>query len=64
VTVFHEAGRPSCLPGAELSESIPAVCSMEKRLRAGKTFGTGVEMAGFGRRETGEEIWWTEWYEP
>ena len=26
-------------------------------------YGTGVEMAGFSEEQTGEEIWWNEWYD-
>lgn len=26
-------------------------------------YGTGLELAGFDEEQTGEEIWWTDWYE-
>ncbi len=28
-----------------------------------RCFGTGLEMAGFDEEQTGEEIWWNEWWE-
>ena len=28
-----------------------------------KCFGTGMEISGFDENQTGEEIWWNEWYE-
>ncbi|HYB50519.1 MAG TPA: excinuclease ABC subunit UvrA [Burkholderiaceae bacterium] len=28
-----------------------------------RCFGTGLQLTGFGEENTGEEIWWNEWYE-
>ena len=53
---------PSC--GRSFSELDPRLFSFNsKHGWCENCFGTGVEMAGFDAEQTGEEIWWNEWYE-
>ena len=53
---------PSC--GRSFSELDPRLFSFNsKHGWCENCFGTGVEMAGFDAEQTGEEIWWNEWYD-
>ncbi len=53
---------PSC--GLSFSELDPRLFSFNsKHGWCASCFGTGVEMAGFDEEQTGEEIWWNDWYE-
>jgi excinuclease ABC subunit A len=63
VTVFStKRACPSC--GRSFSELDPRLFSFNsKHGWCESCFGTGVEMAGFDEEQTGEEIWWNEWYE-
>ena len=63
VTVFStKRACPSC--GKSFSELDPRLFSFNsKHGWCAGCYGTGVEMAGFDAEQTGEEIWWNEWYE-
>ena len=63
VTVFStKRACPSC--GRSFSELDPRLFSFNsKHGWCEGCYGTGVEMAGFDAEQTGEEIWWNEWYE-
>ena len=63
VTVFStKRACPSC--GRSFSELDPRLFSFNsKHGWCESCFGTGVEMAGFDAEQSGEEIWWNEWYE-
>jgi excinuclease ABC subunit A len=63
VTVFStKRACPSC--GRSFSELDPRLFSFNsKHGWCESCFGTGVEMTGFDEEQSGEEIWWNEWYE-
>jgi excinuclease ABC subunit A len=63
VTVFStKRACPSC--GHSFSELDPRLFSFNsKHGWCESCYGTGVEMPGFDEEQTGEEIWWNEWYE-
>jgi excinuclease ABC subunit A len=63
VTVFStKRACPSC--GRSFSELDPRLFSFNsKHGWCEDCYGTGVEMPGFDAEQTGEEIWWNEWYE-
>ncbi len=63
VTVFStKRACPTC--GRSFSELDPRLFSFNsKHGWCENCYGTGVEMAGFDAEQTGEEIWWNEWYE-
>src|SRR5580658_531567 len=63
VTVFStKRACPSC--GRSFSELDPRLFSFNsKHGWCEGCYGTGVEMAGFDEEQTGEEIWWNEWYD-
>ncbi len=63
VTVFStKRACPSC--GRSFSELDPRLFSFNsKHGWCESCYGTGVEMPGFNEEQTGEEIWWNEWYE-
>jgi excinuclease ABC subunit A len=63
VTVFStKRACPSC--DRSFSELDPRLFSFNsKHGWCASCYGTGVEMAGFDEEQTGEEIWWNEWYE-
>ena len=63
VTVFStRRACPSC--GRSFSELDPRLFSFNsKHGWCESCFGTGVEMTGFDEEQTGEEVWWNEWYE-
>jgi excinuclease ABC subunit A len=63
VTVFStKRACPSC--GRSFSELDPRLFSFNsKHGWCESCYGTGVEMPGFDEEQTGEEIWWNEWYE-
>jgi len=49
---------------AQLRELDPRLFSFNsKHGWCDSCFGTGVEMTGFDEEQSGEEIWWNEWYE-
>ncbi|MBI2294582.1 MAG: excinuclease ABC subunit A, partial [Betaproteobacteria bacterium] len=53
---------PSC--GTSFPELDPRLFSFNSRHGwCGTCYGTGLKLAGFGEEQTGEEIWWNEWYE-
>ncbi len=53
---------PSC--GRSFAELDPRLFSFNsKHGWCESCFGTGVEMTGFDEEQTGEEIWWNDWYE-
>ncbi|MBS0422303.1 MAG: excinuclease ABC subunit UvrA [Proteobacteria bacterium] len=53
---------PSC--GKSFAELDPRLFSFNsKHGWCDSCFGTGVEMTGFDEEQSGEEIWWNEWYE-
>jgi len=53
---------PSC--GKSFAELDPRLFSFNsKHGWCDSCFGTGVEMTGFNEEQSGEEIWWNEWYE-
>jgi len=53
---------PSC--GRSFAELDPRLFSFNsKHGWCEGCFGTGLEMAGFSEEQTGEELWWNEWYE-
>jgi excinuclease ABC subunit A len=63
VTVFStKRACPSC--GRSFAELDPRLFSFNsKHGWCESCFGTGVEMTGFDEEQTGEEIWWNDWYE-
>ena len=53
---------PAC--GHSFAELDPRLFSFNsKHGWCDSCFGTGVEMTGFDEEQSGEEIWWNEWYE-
>jgi excinuclease ABC subunit A len=53
---------PSC--GRSFAELDPRLFSFNsKHGWCESCYGTGLEMTGFDEAQTGEEIWWNEWYE-
>jgi excinuclease ABC subunit A len=62
VTVFStKRACPSC--GKSFAELDPRLFSFNsKHGWCAACFGTGVEMAGFDAEQSGEELWWNEWY--
>ena len=63
VTVFStRRACPSC--GRSFAELDPRLFSFNsKHGWCDSCYGTGVDMAGFDEEQSGEEIWWNEWYE-
>ena len=63
VTVFStKRACPSC--SRSFAELDPRLFSFNsKHGWCESCFGTGVEMTGFDEEQSGEEIWWNEWYE-
>ena len=63
VTVFStKRACPSC--GRSFAELDPRLFSFNsKHGWCESCYGTGVEMTGFDEEQSGEEIWWNEWYE-
>jgi excinuclease ABC subunit A len=63
VTVFStKRACPSC--GRSFAELDPRLFSFNsKHGWCESCYGTGLTMAGFDEEQTGEEIWWNEWYE-
>src|SRR5579872_3174144 len=63
VTVFStKRACPSC--GRSFAELDPRLFSFNSRHGwCESCYGTGVEMTGFDEAQSGEEIWWNEWYE-
>jgi len=52
---------PSC--GRSFAEPDPRLFSFNSRHGwCESCYGTGVEMPGFDEQQTGEELWWNEWY--
>ncbi len=62
VTVFStRRACPSC--GASFAELDPRLFSFNsKHGWCESCFGTGVEMPGFDAEQSGEELWWNDWY--
>jgi excinuclease ABC subunit A len=62
-TVFSvKRACPSC--GTSFPELDPRLFSYNSRHGWCKScYGTGLRIAGFDEQQTGEEIWWNEWYE-
>jgi excinuclease ABC subunit A len=62
VTVFStRRACPSC--GRSFAELDPRLFSFNSRHGwCESCYGTGVEMAGFDAEQSGEELWWNEWY--
>jgi excinuclease ABC subunit A len=62
VTVFStRRACPSC--GQSFAEPDPRLFSFNSRHGwCESCYGTGVEMPGFDEQQTGEELWWNEWY--
>ncbi|MGH8138941.1 MAG: excinuclease ABC subunit UvrA [Steroidobacteraceae bacterium] len=53
---------PSC--GTSFAELDPRLFSFNSRHGwCESCFGTGVDMTGFDEEQSGEEVWWNEWYE-
>ncbi len=53
---------PAC--GRSFPEPDPRLFSFNSRHGwCPRCYGTGLEMAGFDAEQTGEEIWWNEWWE-
>ncbi|MFP4415661.1 MAG: excinuclease ABC subunit UvrA [Chitinispirillaceae bacterium] len=53
---------PSC--GRSFEEPDPRLFSFNSRHGwCPECFGTGLEIAGFDEEQTGEEIWWNDWFE-
>jgi excinuclease ABC subunit A len=53
---------PSC--GRSFAELDPRLFSFNSRHGwCESCYGTGVEMPGFDAQQSGEELWWNEWYE-
>jgi excinuclease ABC subunit A len=63
VTVFStRRACPSC--GRSFAELDPRLFSFNSRHGwCESCYGTGVEMPGFDEQQSGEELWWNEWYE-
>ncbi len=63
VTVFStRRACPSC--GRSFAELDPRHFSFNSRHGwCESCYGTGVEMPGFDEEQSGEELWWNEWYE-
>jgi excinuclease ABC subunit A len=63
VTVFStKRACPSC--GRSFAELDPRLFSFNsKHGWCDSCYGTGVEMTGFTEEQSGEEIWWNDWYE-
>ncbi|HXB18472.1 MAG TPA: excinuclease ABC subunit UvrA [Steroidobacteraceae bacterium] len=63
VTVFStKRSCPSC--GRSFAELDPRLFSFNSRHGwCESCYGTGVEMPGFDEEQSGEELWWNEWYE-
>jgi excinuclease ABC subunit A len=62
-TVFSvKRACPSC--GTSFPELDPRLFSYNSRHGWCKTcYGTGLRLSGFDEEQTGEEIWWNEWYD-
>jgi excinuclease ABC subunit A len=62
VTVFStKRACPSC--GQSFAELDPRLFSFNSRHGwCESCYGTGVEMPGFDEEQSGEELWWNEWY--
>jgi excinuclease ABC subunit A len=62
VTVFStKRACPAC--GKSFAELDPRLFSFNSRHGwCGSCFGTGMEMPGFDEEQSGEEVWWNEWY--
>jgi excinuclease ABC subunit A len=62
-TVFSaKRACPAC--GISFPELDPRLFSYNSRHGwCTRCYGTGVKLAGFDAEQTGEEIWWNEWYE-
>ena len=62
VTVFStRRACPSC--GRSFAELDPRLFSFNSRHGwCESCYGTGVEMPGFDAQQSGEELWWNEWY--
>jgi excinuclease ABC subunit A len=62
-TVFStKRACPAC--GRSFSELDPRLFSFNsKHGWCESCYGTGVEMTGFDAEQSGEEVWWNEWYE-
>ncbi|MBV8405689.1 MAG: excinuclease ABC subunit UvrA [Gammaproteobacteria bacterium] len=62
VTVFStRRACPSC--GRSFAELDPRLFSFNSRHGwCESCYGTGVEMPGFDEKQSGEELWWNEWY--
>jgi excinuclease ABC subunit A len=62
VTVFStKRACPAC--GKSFAELDPRLFSFNsKHGWCEGCYGTGVEMAGFDEKQSGEELWWNEWY--
>ncbi|HEX4618206.1 MAG TPA: excinuclease ABC subunit UvrA, partial [Steroidobacteraceae bacterium] len=62
VTVFStKRACPSC--GRSFAELDPRLFSFNSRHGwCESCYGTGVEMPGFDAEQSGEELWWNEWY--
>jgi len=53
---------PSC--GRSFAEPDPRLFSYNSRHGwCGSCYGTGLQLSGFDEEQTGEEIWWNEWWE-
>jgi len=53
---------PSC--GRSFAEPDPRLFSFNSRHGwCGACYGTGLQLTGFDEAQTGEEIWWNEWWE-
>jgi excinuclease ABC subunit A len=63
VTVFStRRACPAC--GRSFAELDPRLFSFNsKHGWCESCYGTGVEMTGFDEEQSGEEVWWNEWYE-
>ena len=61
-TVFStKRACPSC--GRSFAELDPRLFSFNSRHGwCESCYGTGVEMPGFDEQQSGEELWWNEWY--
>ena len=62
-TVFSvKRACPAC--GTSFPELDPRLFSYNSRHGwCGSCYGTGMSLAGFDAEQTGEEIWWNDWYE-
>ncbi|HEY0766510.1 MAG TPA: excinuclease ABC subunit UvrA [Steroidobacteraceae bacterium] len=62
VTVFSTKRACPCC-GRSFAELDPRLFSFNSRHGwCESCFGTGVEMPGFDEQQSGEELWWNEWY--